>query len=183
LLSLLDCMRVICRRRELPVMRVLVVSALAATLVGCATSQQQTPIDHTPRVHATLTGLHHRTTGKIIARTKRKTWYHKRDSGNTKTAINGMKTEPHLSDLDAKSVAAKVREIIAAKLGNPASIKFPDIARGKSVHSFCGVAEVKGASGETTEMPFVYLARKSEVYIIDGSDNRRASTAIHKMCD
>jgi hypothetical protein len=163
-------------------MRVLVVSALAATLVGCATSRQM-PNGHTPRAHSTPTGLHHRTTGKIVARTKGKSGYHKRDIGNTKTALNGREVEPHSSDRDDKSAAAKVREIIAAKLGNPASIKFPDIAPGKAVHSFCGVAEVTGASGEAKELPFVYLARKNELYIIDGSDNRRAATAIHKMCD
>jgi hypothetical protein len=94
-----------------------------------------------------------------------------------------MKVEPHSSDLDDKSAAGKVREIIAAKLGNPASIKFPDIVPGKAVHSFCGVAEVKGASGEAKELPFVYLAQKNEAYIIDGSDDLRASTAIRKMCD
>jgi hypothetical protein len=162
-------------------MRVLVVSALAATLVGCATSRQ-TSIDRTPRVHSALTGLHHRTTEKIVAWTKRKSGYHKRDVGDTKAAITGIKVEPHSSDLDDKSVAAKVREIIAAKLGYPASIKFPDIARGK-VDSFCGAAEVTGASGEAKELPFVYLTRKNELYIVDGSDDRRASTAIHKMCD
>lgn len=94
-----------------------------------------------------------------------------------------MKAEPHSSDLDDKSVAEKIRKIVAAKLRNSASIKFPDIARGKAAHSFCGVAEVEGASGETKELPFVYLARENEVYIIDGSDDLRASNAIHKMCD
>ena len=158
-------------------MRVLVVSALAATLVGCATSQQM-PTDHT-RAHSTLTELHH-TARKIVARTKRKSRHQNRDIGNTKTAINA---EPHSSDLDDKSVAAKIREIIAAKLGNPASIKFPDLARGKAVHSFCGTAEVTGASEGARELPFAYLARKNKLYIIDGSDDRRASTVIHRMCD
>ena len=159
-------------------MRVLVVSVLAATLAGCAASRQM-PIDHAPRVHSALTGLHH-THRKIVARTKRKSRHQRRDIGNTKPAING---EPHSSAFDDKSVAARVREIIAAKLGNPASIKFPDLARGKAVHSFCGTAEVTGASEGARELPFVYLARKNKLYVIDGSDDRRASTVIHKMCD
>jgi hypothetical protein len=178
LISLPDWLRVVCWRRELRVMRVLVVCALAATLAGCATSRQ-TPIDHAPRVHSTLTGLHH-TPRKVVARTKRSSRHQERDIGNTRTAIN---VEPHSSALDDKSAAAKVREIIAAKLGHPASIKFPDIARGKGVHSFCGTAEVTGASEGARELPFVYLARKNKLYVIDGSDDRRASTVIHKMCD
>ena len=94
-----------------------------------------------------------------------------------------MKAKPHSSGIDDKSVAEKIRKIVAAKLGNPASIKFPDIARGKAAHSFCGVAEVEGPSGETKEQPFVYLARENEVYIIDGSDDLRASSALRKMCN
>ncbi|HEY2531055.1 MAG TPA: hypothetical protein VGJ20_24505, partial [Xanthobacteraceae bacterium] len=70
--------------------------------------------------------------------------------------------------------------IISAKLGNPASIKFPE--RGKVIGSFCGVAEVKGASGEEREMPFVYLVQRNEVYIINGSDDLRAATTIRIMC-
>jgi hypothetical protein len=110
---------------------------------------------------------------------KRKSRHQERDIGNAKPAIS---VEPHSSALDDKSAAAKVREIIAGKLRTPASIKFPDIARGKAAHSFCGTAEVTGASG-ARELPFVYLTRKNKLYVIDGSDDRRASTAIHKMCD
>jgi hypothetical protein len=74
----------------------------------------------------------------------------------------------------------KAEGMITAKLANPASIKFPDIAPGKAIDSICGEAEVKGA-GETREVPFV--VQKDEVYIINGSDDLRASRAIHKMCD
>jgi hypothetical protein len=74
----------------------------------------------------------------------------------------------------------QAKEVITAKLGNLASITFPDIAAGRAIDSICGEAEVKGA-GETREMPFV--VQKKEVYIINGSDDLRASRAIHKMCD
>jgi hypothetical protein len=74
----------------------------------------------------------------------------------------------------------QAKEVITAKLGNPASITFPDIAPGKAVDSVCGEAEVKGG-GETREMPFV--VQKSEIYLINGSDDLRASRAMHKMCD
>jgi hypothetical protein len=74
----------------------------------------------------------------------------------------------------------KAKEMITAKLANPASIKFPDIAPGKATDSVCGEAEVK-ATGETREMPFV--VQKNDVYIINGSDDLRASRAIGKMCD
>lgn len=159
-------------------MRVLVVSALVATLAGCSTSQQMSA-DHTSPTQSTLTRLHHR----IVAGTKKNPGYHKRASGNTKTAPNTVTGGPHPSDLDDKSVAEKVRQIIASKLGDPASLKFPDLALGKAAHSVCGVAEVKAGSGQTKELPFVYLVRKNEAYIIDGSDDLRASTAIHKICD
>jgi cytoskeletal protein RodZ len=66
----------------------------------------------------------------------------------------------------------KAKEMITAKLANPASIKFPDIEPGRATDSVCGEAEVKGA-GETREMPFA--VQKNEVYLINGSDDLNAS--------
>lgn len=93
-------------------------------------------------------------------------------------------TKPRASAVATSSIAnqtKKAKQMITAKLGHPASITYPDIAPGKTIDSVCGVAEVKGASGETREMPFV--VQKSEIYIINGSDDLRASRAIDKMCD
>ena len=142
-------------------MRVLVVSALAATLVGCSSlTPQQAPI-HTAAKAKIIVGMQRRP---------------------RKPAINATKVELHSSDLDAGSAAERAKGIISAKLGNPASIKIPE--PWKVIDSFCGVAEVKGASGEEErEMPFVYLVQRNEVYIINGSDDLRAATAIHIMCD
>jgi hypothetical protein len=92
-------------------------------------------------------------------------------------------TKPPASAVPSPSIANQIKEakeMITAKLANPASIKFPDIAPGRAINSVCGEAEVKGA-GETREMPFV--VQKNEVYLINGSDDLRASRAIHKMCD
>jgi hypothetical protein len=150
-------------------MRVLVVGVLAATLVGCAS--------FTPQQSA----IHTAAKGKIIVGMKKRPRHHKRGSGNTKPAISARKAEPHSSDLNDKSAAKRIKEIISAKLGNPAFIDFPDIVRGKAPDSFCGVVEVKGASGEGRYMPFV--VRSDDVYIVNGNDDRRAATAIHIMCD
>jgi hypothetical protein len=150
-----------------PVMRVLVVSALAATLVGCSSPPpQQMPVHTAAKV-------------KIMAEMKKGPGHHKRIGGKTRTATNA-KVELHSAGPDDRSAAERVKGIISAKLGNPASIKFPDIAPGKAVDSFCGVIEVKGASGDGTEMPFVYLVQGNELYIINGSDDSRA---IHQVCD
>jgi hypothetical protein len=92
-------------------------------------------------------------------------------------------TRPPTSAVATSSITdniKKAKEMITTKLGNPASIKFPDIASGKVIGSVCGEAEVKGA-GETREIPFV--VQKTESYIINGSDDLKASRAIDKMCD
>jgi hypothetical protein len=85
------------------------------------------------------------------------------------------------SGLADQSAAKRIKALVSAKLGNPASIEFQDIAAGRAAGSFCGVAQVKGASGATNEMPFVVRGRK--VYIINGSDDRSAAIAINSMCD
>jgi hypothetical protein len=98
-------------------------------------------------------------------------------------AVHAVLSKPPATAGTTPSIAdriKKTKEMITAKLGNPSSIKFPDIAPGKAIDSVCGEAEVRGA-GETREMPFA--VQKNKVFIINGSDDLRASTAIHKMCD
>lgn len=99
-------------------------------------------------------------------------------------AIHPVSTKPPTTAVATSSIAdqiKKAKEMITAKLGNSASVEFPDIAAGKAIDSFCGAAEVKGALGETREMPFA--VQKNEVYVINGIDDLRASRAIHKICD
>jgi hypothetical protein len=106
-----------------------------------------------------------------------------RPTSGVAPAIHPVFTEPPAGELATSSIAnqiKKAKEMITAKLANSASIKFPDIAPGKAIDSVCGEAEVKGAA-ETREMPFA--VQKNEVYIINGSDDLRASRAIGKMCD
>jgi hypothetical protein len=93
-------------------------------------------------------------------------------------------TKPPASAVATPSIAnqiKKAKEMITTKLSNAASIKFQDIAPGKAIDSVCGAAEVKDALGETREIPFV--VQKTEVDIINGSDDLRASRAIGKVCD
>jgi hypothetical protein len=93
-------------------------------------------------------------------------------------------TKPPASAVATPSIAnqiKKVKEMITTKLRNAASIKFQDIAPGKAIDSVCCTAEVKDALGETREIPFV--VQKTEVDIINGSGDLRASRAIGKVCD
>jgi hypothetical protein len=146
-------------------MRVLVVIALAA-LVGCCSPPPRPPIHIAARAH------------KIVAGMKKRPRHHKRVGGNAKPEVNATRAK---RSSDVEAAAKRIRAIIAAKLGNPAAIEIQDIAAGKAADSFCGVAQVKGASGEEREMPFV--VHGNVAYIIDGSDDRRAAAAIHDLCD
>jgi hypothetical protein len=146
-------------------MRVLVVIALAAALVGCATVPPQQPIHPVARTH------------KIIAGMKKWPRHHKRISGNAKTEASAARAK---RSSDVEAAAKRIRAIVSAKLGNPAIIGFQDIVAGKAAGSFCGVAQVKGPAGEK-EMPFV--VQGNVAYIIDGSDDQRAAAAIRDLCD
>jgi ABC-type uncharacterized transport system auxiliary subunit len=150
------------------VMRVFVVTALAATLAGCATTQPQRPVHTTARFHK-------------VAVMKKWHRHHNRAGGNVKPEAKATTAAHHASDVVGADAAKRIEAVIAAKLGNPASITFQDVVAGKVADSFCGVAQVAGAAGATTEMPFV--VHGNEAYIIDGSDDRRASAALQDLCD
>lgn len=144
-------------------MRVFVVIASAVTLVACTCL---TP--HPRPIHRAA---------KIRAGMKKKPTLHERAGGNaTKQALPS-------SGLDEESAAKTIKGIISAKLGNAESIVLSDMARGKDPDSFCGVAQVKNAPNQETDMPFVYFTQSNKLYIIDGSDDRGAAAAIHRACD
>jgi hypothetical protein len=107
--------------------------------------------------------------------------HHNRAGRSGKTEVSATRATPRSSGVDVAAEANRIKAIVAAKLGNPASIAFQDIAAGNAAGSFCGVAQVKGASGEAREIPFV--VQGNQAYVINGSDDSRAAAAIHHMCD
>jgi hypothetical protein len=107
--------------------------------------------------------------------------HHQRAGRGGKIEGSGTGAALHSSGVDAGAAAKRIKAIVAAKLGNPAVMEFQDFAAGKVAGSFCGVVQVKGASGEAREMPFV--VRGNQAYVINGSDDRKAAAAIHAMCD
>ena len=156
------------------VMRVLVVVALAAALAGCATATapsqqpvQQQPVYKAAEPHTIAAGM------------KQRPRHHNRAGRGDKAEVNATRATPHSSGVDAET-AARIKAIVSAKLGNPATIAFQDVEAGKAAGSFCGVAQVMGASGEAREIPFV--VQGNQAYVIDGRDDRRAAAAIRHMC-
>jgi hypothetical protein len=117
----------------------------------------------------------------VIAETQTPPRHHNRAGRSSKSEANAPRAEHRSSGAVDTATAEKIKAIVAAKLGNPAAIQFQDIETGETAGSFCGVAQVKGASGEAKEMPFV--VQGSQAYIINGSDDRGAAAAIHRMCD
>jgi hypothetical protein len=165
-------------------MRVFVVVALAAAMAGCSTVQPQQPI--LPAVKASPTVAPPTIAPATVAPAtnagmKERPRHHNRAGRSSKVEASAPRASLQSSGVDAKAVAETIKAIVAAKLGNPASIQFQDLVPGKAAASYCGVAQVKGASGEAREMPFV--VQRGRAYIINGSDDRQAAAAIHAMCD
>jgi hypothetical protein len=156
------------------VMRVFVVVALAAAMAGCSTVQPQQPILPAVKAPPTIAPP----TNAVM---KERPRHHNRAGRSSKVEASAPKASLQSSGVDAKAIAETIKAIVAAKLGNPASIQFQDIVPGNAAGSFCGVAQVKGTSGEAREMPFV--VQRGRVSIINGSDDRQAAAAIHAMCD
>jgi hypothetical protein len=168
-------------------MRVLVV-ALAAALAGCATVPQQQPVQQQPVlpvVKAPPVIAGQPIAGQPIAGqpiiVEKPVRHHKRAGRSSKTEANAPQAERRSSGVVDAATAERIKAIVAAKLGNPAAIQFQDIEPGEIAGSFCGVAQVKGASGGTAETPFV--VRGDQVYVINGSDDSKAAAAMHSMCD
>ena len=84
----------------------------------------------------------------------------------------------------------KAKTTIAAKMGNPSSVEFDDMKRamrkntfGQAVDTICGHVKEKKASGENTgEMPFLYLVKDDEAYIVNGDAESAAAIAYRNIC-
>jgi len=91
-----------------------------------------------------------------------------------------------------ESVTEKAKATITAKMGHPASVVFGEMkravrknARGEPIDTICGYVKGKSVSGgDTGEMPFLYLVKEDEAYIVNWSgDDVVAATAYRTICD
>jgi hypothetical protein len=169
-------------------MRPLIISALAATLIGCTwfapqQAQQASWIGHsaagTPR-----TNFMDAKTGHLR---------HQRRA-NSDTKIAKPNTVPKMDaasciqpDVKSDPVLKKAMPTIATKMENSAFVELVEMKRakknalGRSIDTICGYVRGKNASGsETGDKPFLYLVQEDEAYI--GGYNM-ATSPYHNLCD
>jgi hypothetical protein len=169
--------------------RLLLISALAATLIGCSSASQQThqsfadlglyqahqeqsPQTHSKRrvsleriIAAKKQNTRHRKNAEIhiVLKMDASSFVRPDDKSNT------AKTEtPPSSLLDDESVMKKAKATIAAKMGDPNSVEFEGIERAarknaidKSIDSICGFVRDKNSGPK----PFLYVVQKDEAYV------------------
>jgi hypothetical protein len=86
-------------------------------------------------------------------------------------------------------VLEKAKAMVAAKMGNPASVEFEDMARairrdpyGQSIDTICGYVRGKKTSGaETGKRAFLYLV-KDGIALVDHGPISLAATAYRNVC-
>ena len=168
--------------------RLLLISALAATLIGCSSASQQThqsfadlglyqshqeqsPQTHSKRrvslerIIAAKKQTRHRKNAEIhiVLKMDASSFVRPDDKSNT------AKTEtPPSSLLDDELVMKKAKATIAAKMGDPNSVEFEGIERAarknaidKSIDSICGFVRDKNSGPK----PFLYVVQKDEAYV------------------
>ena len=170
-------------------MRLLLISALAATLIGCTCfpPQQAQPLvlhgvakakKDNPR-HRRMANAHtENAKPNIVRKMDTSSFVQPDDKSNTvdaKSTIAAKTETPQSSQLDDKSdpVIKKAKVTIAAKMETPASVEFVEMKRadrkdalGKSIDTICGYVRGKNASGgDTGDKPFLYLVQEDEAYI------------------
>ena len=87
-------------------------------------------------------------------------------------------------------VLKKARIAVAAKMENPASAEFLDMKRdmrenrfGQPSEVICGHVKGKKKSGEATaEMPFLYLVKEDEAFIVGSNSGSMAAIAYRAHC-
>ena len=93
-------------------------------------------------------------------------------------------------DDKADPVIEKAKATIAAMMENPASAVFGELrravrtVRGDPIDHICGYVKGKNASGgDTGKIPFLYIIQHDEAYIVDGSGEELAATAYRNFCN
>jgi hypothetical protein len=168
-------------------MRLLLISALAAALIGCSSTGQQALHfdDATLRLYQTrevrspqMDSKH----GRAIAAKKENAGNTHVKNAKPNLAVSSVPPDDITTAIAAKtetlqasqvgdpsnSVIRKAKATITAKLGNPASVTFEEMngpttkyALGNPVDAICGfVRENNGV-----DRPFLYLVQKDEAYI------------------
>jgi hypothetical protein len=191
-------------------LRVLLISALAATLVGCACFAPQPA---TTNGCPTMTG--YACLDPTAAQIDSKPVTFKVEAQDLKAAIAPSTQNPPSARLGKTNpvakgarhaIAGKIRPLpsaelndnadiekakatIAAMMENPASSQFGEMKRtvrdllGESIDTICGYVRGKNAAGgDTGEMPFLYIIQHDEAYIVDGTSTM-AETAYRNLCN
>jgi hypothetical protein len=111
-----------------------------------------------------------------------------------KSTTSATKVEPAASGQPSETsdpVMAKAKITVAAKLEEPASAEFGEMKRamrtdtlGQSVDTICGRVKGRKPTGEGTgDMPFLYLVKDDEAYVVDGPPTSLAATAYRSICN
>jgi hypothetical protein len=168
-------------------MRALLISVLAATLIGCACLAPQDPLAFKVAAQNTESASAANTQNPPSAQFGKKT--DPVAKGAKHTIAGKMRPLPSAQSNDkADPVIEKAKATIAAMMENPASAEFGEMKRavrnvlGESIDTICGYVKGKNASGgDTGEFPFLYIIQHDEAYIVDGS-SAMAATAYRNLC-
>jgi hypothetical protein len=191
-------------------MRTLLIGALAATLIGCScpaplqvdmSGCSQTDGFPCPRRTAEDAPIELKPSPAKVhyARKEVKPTLPKagplsaKIAESAKSAVSAKVDDPpaHQPPETPDSVVNKAKTAIAAKMENPASTEFQDMKRSmrkntlqQYVDTVCGHVKGKKASGEDTgEMPFLYLVKEDDAYVVNGGPETAAATAYRNICN
>lgn len=183
-------------------MRILLIGALSAPLIGCACA----PSPQVTHKACTSKGCLQRTAaGAIQVRSAAfkpnaviATSRPPLEAATNPTVPHDNKTDSPIAAKndggqpadDPDPVLKKARTIVASKMEIPASAEFGDMRRamrtdvvGQSVDTICGHVKGKTASGEPTgERPFLYFVKDNVAFVDDGSPDSMGGNAYRNMC-
>jgi hypothetical protein len=110
-----------------------------------------------------------------------------------KSAVSARAEDPQANDPveTTDSVMSRAKTAIAKKMENPESAEFQDMKRAmrknifrQDVDTICGHVKGSNASGEDTgEMPFLYLVKDDDAYLVNGGPETAAATAYRNICN
>jgi len=87
-------------------------------------------------------------------------------------------------------IIGRAKEEIAAKMADPTAVEFIQMkrairknVRGEPIDTICGLIRGRTVSSAgTTEMPFLYIVKDDDAYIVDGGDDIMAAAAYRNIC-
>jgi hypothetical protein len=192
-------------------MRALLISALAATLIGCAslappqaitngcsTCSDPTAAQLDPKpIVFKADAVEKNARSTIAANTQNPPTVQFRKKSNPVarrakyTTAAKIKPLPSVQlDDKADPVIKKAKATIAATMENPASAEFREMRRavrnalGLPIDTICGYVKGKSASGgDIGEKQFVYIVQLDEAYIVDDSGDVIAPAAYRYLCN